>query len=365
MMTTVPDPAQAGSEASWLRRSAVSAEQVRAFLHSGALFAWSEDRWLIAWGEPESASHPHPDRPSFYTPDFHLTDPAPWRIYPHAAAISPDGLALQLAARPQARTWSSFDASAFARTFETVETAIAGGLLHKAVPAVFERSERTIDEGGRALALRALANLPTGLIPYGCWDREGGLIGASPELLFEDDGTEIHTMAVAGTARAGAAPDELLDDPKERAEHRLVLDDLDQRLSALGPVTRGATRLWRIGILSHIRTDLRVHAGRPVPFDELVALLHPTPAVGIAPRGDWRKWTGMIDSEPRGRFAAPFALALPGGASRCIVAIRNVQWDRRSARCGAGCGIVAASQAARESDELRLKLAATRGNLGL
>lgn len=364
-MITIPDQIQAGPEASWLRRSAVSADQVRAFLHSGALFEWSEDRWLIAWGDPETSARPDPSRPSFYAPDFHLSDPAPWRIYPHAAAISPDGLALQLAATPRTRTWSSFDAAAFGRAFETVQTAIAEGRLQKAVPAVFERSDRTLDEVGRALAVRALANLPAGLMPYGCWDKDSGMLGASPEILFEDDGAEIHTMAVAGTARAGAAPDELLDDPKERAEHRLVLDDLEQCLSALGPVTRGATRLWRIGILSHLRTDLRVHPRRPVPFDELVTRLHPTPAVGIAPRGDWREWTRAIDSEPRGRFAAPFALALPGGMSRCLVAIRNVQWDRRSARCGAGCGLVAGSQAAREMDELRLKLAATRGNLGL
>jgi isochorismate synthase EntC len=47
------------------------------------------------------------------------------------------------------------------------------------------------------------------------------------------------------------------------------------------------------------------------------------------------------------------------------VAIRNVQWDRHGARCGAGCGIVAGSRAGREAAELRLKLAATRGNLGL
>lgn len=364
-MTTIPDQTRTDHEAAWLRRSAVSADQVRAFLQSGALFAWSEDRWLIAWGEPESSDRPDPARPSFYTPDFLLSDAAPWRIYPHAAAISPDGLALQLAAQPHARSWTSFDAADFGRAFETVQAAISRGPLHKAVPAVFEHSNRTMEEADRARAIRALANLPAGLMPYGGWDRSGGLLGASPEILFEDDGVEIHTMAVAGTARAGAAPDELLDDPKERAEHRHVLDDLEGCLSALGPVTRGATRLWRIGILSHLRTDLRVHPRSAVPFHELVTRLHPTPAVGIAPRGDWRGWTKRIDSEPRGKFAAPFGVALPGGTSRCLVAIRNVQWDQRSARCGAGCGLVAGSEVTRETNELRLKLAATRGNLGL
>ncbi len=364
-MTTVPNPAEAARQAAWLRRSALSEEQIRAFLQSGALFAWSEDRWLLAWGKSEKSDRPSPECPSFYTPDFYLADRAPWRIYPHTAAISPDSLALQIAPHRQPRLWSTFDEEAFGRAFQTVQSALAAEELHKAVPAVFEHSDGPLDASERGHALRALANLPAGLMPYGCWDDNGGVLGASPELLFEDDGAEIHTMAVAGTARAGAPPDELMDDPKERAEHRLVLDDLDARLAAFAPPTRGATRLWRIGILSHLRTDLRVTPTRRVPFTELVAQLHPTPAVGIAPRGDWRASARKIDSEDRGFFAAPFGLMLPGGLSRCIVAIRNIQWNPRASRCGAGCGLVPGSLLARETAELRLKLAATRGNLGL
>jgi isochorismate synthase EntC len=41
-----------------------------------------------------------------------------------------------------------------------------------------------------------------------------------------------------------------------------------------------------------------------------------------------------------------------------------VQWDAKTTRCGAGCGLVPGSDLAREMAELRLKLSATRGNLG-
>ena len=137
------------------------------------------------------------------------------------------------------------------------------------------------------------------------------------------------------------------------------------QLAALGPVTRGATRLWRIGILSHLRTDLRVTPARRPDFAALVRRLHPTPAVGTSPREAWREWIPRIDHEVRGTFAAPFGLALPDETSRCLVAIRQVQWERGQTRCGAGCGLVRGSSLARELSELRLKLAATRGNLGL
>ena len=364
-MLNTPATPRSAAEPAWLRRSAPSAENIRAFLQCGALFAWSEDRWIIAWGTPEKSAHPHPERPSFYAPDFLLADAAPWRIYPHAAAVSPDGLAQQLTGNPQPRAWREFDAAAFAVTFAKVQDALQRGELAKAVPVVFDHSDKPLDEAERERAVRALANLPSGLMPYGCWDAEEGFLGASPELLFENDGVEIHTMAVAGTARAGSAPDDMMEDPKERSEHAFVLDDLTAQLAPLGAVTRGATRLWRIGILSHLRTDLRVSPESAVDFEDLVRHLHPTPAVGISPRADWRRWMGQLDTESRGSFAAPFGLLLPGAAARCLVAIRGVQWNRHGVRCGAGCGLVAGSRLEREVAELRLKLTATRGNLGL
>jgi menaquinone-specific isochorismate synthase len=364
-MLDTPANSRPPAERDWLRLCAPSADDIREFIHCGALIAWSEDCWFIAWGTPEKSAAARPGFPSFYAPDFLLSDPEPWRIYPKVAAVSPDGLAHQLDGRPQPRAWHDFESDAFARTFAAVEIALDNGSLAKVVPAVFDRSDAPLGAAERERALRSLANLPAGLMPYGCWDSEGGTLGASPELLFEDDGVEIHTMAVAGTARAGTAPDDMMHDPKERAEHALVLDDLAAQLEVFGPVSRGTTRLWRIGILSHLRTDLRVSPEHPADFAGLVRRLHPTPAVGIAPRDDWRAWIPRFDTEPRGKFAAPFGLVLPGAGARCLVAIRGVQWDRRGLRCGAGCGLVRGSKLPRELSELRLKLAATRGNLGL
>lgn len=353
--------------AAWqqLRVSLPEAAQIRSFLECGAIVSWSEDRWIIAWGEPGRAAAPDVSRPSFFAPDFFLGEEKPWRIYPEAAAVSPDGLAQMLARHESKRTWETFDEQGFARAFGQVTGSIRRGHLRKAVPAVFETSRGALSAGERESALRAAANLPAGLMPYGFWDYYGGMIGASPELLFENDGVEIHTVAVAGTARSGALPEEMMDDPKERDEHKLVLDDVAARLAPFGDVTKGATRLWRIGMLSHLRTDLRVAPEEPADFAALVAQLHPTPAVGIAPRGDWRKIIAGFDAAPRGYFGAPFGVLLPDGTSRCLVAIRGVQWDRTTARCGAGCGIVPGSRLERELAELRLKISATRGNLGL
>lgn len=368
VMTSAYVPVNPASPPAWLRRSAPTAEQVEAFLQCGALLAWSDDRWIMAWGEAEKFPHPHSDQPSFFTPDFLLTDPKPWRVYPHVAAVSPDGLAQYLTREneePARRVWHGFDEAEFAVSFGKAQEAFRDGKLRKVVPVVFETSDLPLATNDRCRALRAMANLPAGLMPYGFWDETGGVLGASPELLFENDGVEIHTSAIAGTARGDTAPDDMLDDPKESTEHRVVLEDLTAQLSPLGLVTRSATHLWRVGILSHLRTDLRLTSQGTVTFEELVTRLHPTPAVGIFPRENWRQWTKALDLGERGYFAAPFGLVLPSGEARCVVAIRQVQWDERTVRCGAGCGLVTASQLKNELAELRLKLLATRGNLGL
>ena len=362
MMTTAPKATAPAWE--HLRASLPEAEQIRAFLQSGAVMAWSDDRWFIGWGDAERSARPDNTPPSFYAPDFFLRDEKPWRIYPQAAAVSPDVLAHLLHRHETKRAWQPFDETAFASAFDKAMEAFRDGRLRKAVPAVFETSTGPLAVAEREVALRAAANLPSGLMPYGFWDADGGMIGASPELLFEDDGVEIRTVAVAGTARSGAMPEEMMDDPKEREEHQLVLDDVAARLAPLGRVTKGATRLWRVGMLSHLRTDLRVATRDTAEFADLVERLHPTPAVGIAPRGDWRTIVPGLDAAPRGHFGAPFGFTLPGGPSRCLVAIRGVQWDRATARCGAGCGIVPGSKLEREIAELRLKITATRGNLG-
>lgn len=160
-------------------------------------------------------------------------------------------------------------------------------------------------------------------MPYGYWDADGGHLGASPELLFADDGVEIQTMAVAGTARAGRAPDEMMDDPKERSEHALVLDDLTAQMGPLGSVTRGATRLWRIGILSHLRTDLRVTPAQTPAFADLVRLLHPTPAVGMlrgeTGAGGCNGWTEWIAGLSLRLSAWPCPTAPPAASWRSAV----------------------------------------------
>jgi menaquinone-specific isochorismate synthase len=191
------------------------------------------------------------------------------------------------------------------------------------------------------------------------------MIGATPENLFVKRGRELETVAVAGTKAKTAQPvaeavSEFLADSKERHEHQLVIDDLRETLSIVGDVTVGETQVLELPSLYHLVTPIQAHLNREMMLSELVALLHPTPALGLSPRrmgfSEMEKW-GELDR--RGRFGAPFGVAYRDEEGveiqRCVVAIRNVQWQDQQVMLGSGCGVVPQSDFEREWSELRTK----------
>ena len=112
---------------------------------------------------------------------------------------------------------------------------------------------------------------------------------------------------------------------------------------------------------------MRAALERPLTFEQLVLALHPTPALGLAPRGSnierLRSW--CVPPDRRGTFGAPFGLRRSDGSELCVVAIRNVAWRGQELRLGSGCGIVSGSRPEREWAELEAKRASVRAMLCL
>src|ERR1041385_4612972 len=98
------------------------------------------------------------------------------------------------------------------------------GDFKKIVPVIFETGRVARGDYWRFFLSR-LASLPPNLWAYGYSYQNHGLIGATPELLFRSDRRGYASMALAGTRPIERA-DELLTDPKERRELRLVVKDI-------------------------------------------------------------------------------------------------------------------------------------------
>ena len=342
------------------------------FLKSGCLLTDGDGKVWVGCGAVRRTSSPLEGCLSVYAPDFLLNDPAPWLIYELGFEIATNELCLLLDAVAGGRSavWQEPDQAEFARSFEDVQIRIRDGHLLKAVPSAARTSSEPLTTAQRAQALcRALRlseRFP--MMAYGFWTEAGdGIIGATPQLLFEQAQDGLITMALAGTRPVDSDRKPLLEDSKEVLEHRLVIDGIVDRLTPIGRVTIGITSELRLPTLIHLHTPIRLEPVAPIAFQEAVAALHPTPAIGAWPLGPGWEWLrGQSNATSRGRYGAPFGLVPPNGAGgKCVVAIRNVQWSPAGAAICAGCGVVGPSRLEREWSELGSKLDAIQQALGL
>jgi menaquinone-specific isochorismate synthase len=192
-------------------------------------------------------------------------------------------------------------------------------------------------------------------------------VGASPELIVARRGRAVWCHPLAGTTGLAANPeapsasDRLLGSPKELEEHRLVVDAVAEALlprcdSLSVPDQPEVLRLATDARLS-TRVEGRLAEGLPLPgVLELLADLHPTPAVGGVPRDEALRLIADAEPEPRGFWAGPVGWTDRSGNGDWVLGIRSVTMRTGYARVWAGAGIVSGSDPQAELAETTLKL---------
>jgi len=113
----------------------------------------------------------------------------------------------------------------------------------------------------------------------------------------------------------------------------------------------------RLATMSHHATTISGHVEHATPSAlELALALHPTPAVGGAPREAALSMLRTIETFERGRYAGPVGWVDSSGDGAWGVALRCADLDRSRARLVAGAGIVAGSEPDAEWAETQAKL---------
>lgn len=199
-------------------------------------------------------------------------------------------------------------------------------------------------------------------------------IGASPERLVRVSQGVIETEALAGSARRGAGASEdaalgagLLRNEKDLREHRHVIESITRRLEPLGVRLEHAATpaLRKLANVQHLHTPMHAPLPDGVRLLDLVAVLHPTPAVGGTPREAAVARIRELEGFPRGLYAGAIGWINARGGGEFFVGLRSALVDGYRARVYAGAGIVAGSEPEREFVETELKfqalLAALRG----
>src|SRR6185436_2732827 len=318
-------------------------------------------RLFVGWGPFEQLPFRRPERPAFYVTDFFLDDPHPWRHPAEWAEMGTEELVAQLrghaVTRPEIE-WDSPSVDEFAPVFHSAQEAMQRGDFTKIVPVVFEHGVLRND-GLLAHLIAQLTTLPPGLWAYGYACKNHGMIGASPEMLFQAEAHAYRTMALAGT-RPVARAEELLTDAKERREHRLVVDDIVRRLAPFGNIEVGPLGLLRLPNIAHLMTPIffaESGGAEKMSFAEMVRRLHPTAALGVSPRAPTgERWLREADRGVKRRtFGAPFGVEREDRSALALVAIRNVQWQQDRVRVGSGAGLLPESRLEREFEEMRQK----------
>ena len=197
--------------------------------------------------------------------------------------------------------------------------------------------------------------------------RGQSFIGVTPERLARVEGRALQTEALAGSAPRGrTAPEDarlgraLLGHDKDLREHRVVVESIVRRLQGLGlePAVAESPRLLALSNVQHLWSPVSAKLPAGMHLLEVVAALHPTPAVGGQPREAARADIARLERFDRGLYAGAVGWFDHAGDGEFVVAIRSALMDGARARLYAGAGIVEGSDPAEEKAETDLKLKA-------
>ena len=210
--------------------------------------------------------------------------------------------------------------------------------------------------------------------PYHFYLRLGGreLFGASPELLVEVAAGKMTLRPIAGTRRRGASPGEdlrleaeLRADPKERAEHTMLVDlgrnDVG-RVSKIGSVK--VDRLMETERFSHVMHLTSEVSGMLKPGLTAVdafAAAFPAGTLSGAPKIRALQIIDELEGVQRGPYGGAVGWFSGAGDVLLAIAIRTLFRSGGRLFAHAGAGIVADSDPAAEWRELLAKVRASVG----
>ncbi len=271
---------------------------------------------------------------------------------------------------------SSLGRDEYVRAVEVAKDAIAAG---EAIQVVLARRQsfdlpvepatgKPLDGIGLYRSLRRVN--PS---PYLFFTRVPGfeVVGASPELLVQLDGEKLTTHPIAGTRPRGAdaredalLAEQLQRDPKERAEHVMLVDlgrnDLG-RVARPGSVT--VSKYMEVERYSHVlHLVSHVEAKIKPDLDALDALraVFPAGTLSGAPKVRAMQLIAAAEGERRGLYGGAVGYLGYDGNLDTAITIRSAVLREGRAHIHTGAGIVAGSVPEKEFEETEHKAAALR-----
>jgi anthranilate synthase component 1 len=195
------------------------------------------------------------------------------------------------------------------------------------------------------------------------------IIGSSPEMLVRVDGNTVDTFPIAGTCPRVDDPvenkrlaEELVSDPKERAEH-VMLVDLGR--NDIGKVAKyGSVHLpeymtvHEYSHVQHIVTQVRGTLREDMDCYDALRAVFPAGTVSGAPKVRAMEIIDELEPTRRGPYAGAVGYFSYNGNADFAITIRTLVANEDKATIQAGGGIVADSDPEKEWFETEHKVAA-------
>ncbi|MEO8225488.1 MAG: aminodeoxychorismate synthase component I [Gammaproteobacteria bacterium] len=257
------------------------------------------------------------------------------------------------------------DPGHFLAAVERVRERIAAGDVYQVNLARHWRATVTpgLTPAGLYRRLRRANPAPfSGLATRGDW----AVVSSSPERLVRCRGDIVETRPIAGTrptaddpAQEDARRQDLLANPKERAEHVMLIDlernDLG-RVSAAGSVA--VDEFMVVESYAHVHHIVSNILGRLRPGvspGDVIRAMFPGGTITGCPKVRCLQIIAELEQEPRGPYTGSMGYLNRDGSCDLNILIRTFVLRGRELSFAAGSGIVADSDPARELDETRAK----------
>ena len=191
------------------------------------------------------------------------------------------------------------------------------------------------------------------------------IIGSSPEALISKNKDILNTVPIAGTIGRGKTPEEdlklereLLNDPKEQAEHIMLVDlarnDL-AKVSYPGSVdTYELMTIQKYQKVQHIVSKVRSRT--PLDGYQVLKSMFPAGTLSGAPKKRAMEIIQELETESRGPYGGAIGYFSFNGDLAMAIAIRTMFGKKNKYFAQAGGGIVADSQPEHEYHETYNKL---------
>lgn len=188
------------------------------------------------------------------------------------------------------------------------------------------------------------------------------LVGSSPEILVRVRDNVITIRPIAGTRPRGATPaedrelsEDLLNDPKECAEHLMLLDlgrnDVG-RVAEIGSVT--VTEEFKVELYSHVMhivSNVEGQLSKDVDYIDALFAGFPAGTVSGAPKVRAMEIIDELETTRRGYYAGCIGYLSANGEMDSCIALRTALVKNGKLHVQAGAGIVADSNPESEYQE--------------